>query len=74
MGAELAYVTKNKTASEKAAETYDALASIGLIDDQFNVFDGVRIPECKDVNKLQTSMAAGLLIQGAAFMYNYVRI
>ena len=74
MGAELAYVTKNDTAGEQAAETYDTLSSFGLIDEQFNVFDGVHVPECKDVNKLQTSMAAGLLIQGAAFMYNHVRI
>lgn len=73
-GAELAYVTKNKTAGEQAAEAYHVISSLGLIDDKFNVFDGVRVPECKDVSKMQLSMAAGLLVQGAAFMYNHVRI
>lgn len=45
---------------------------MAYIDADFNVYDGAHVPQnCTDVNKAQFSYNAGMLLQGAAFMYNY---
>ncbi|KAK6218121.1 hypothetical protein LQW54_002871 [Pestalotiopsis sp. IQ-011] len=71
VGAQLAWLNDNKTASDEAIKTYDALTSIGLVTDDFAAYDGVAVPECDSINKLQFSEAAGILLQGAAYTYNY---
>ncbi|KAI8630210.1 glycoside hydrolase family 76 protein [Xylariaceae sp. FL1651] len=60
----------NKTAATLVGEAFDKLQSLGLIDDDFNVFDGAHAPDCDDINKLQLSYAPALALEGAAVMYN----
>ncbi|RYP25216.1 hypothetical protein DL765_000097 [Monosporascus sp. GIB2] len=71
LGSQLAYLTNNKTISERAANTYDLLSDIGLIDDKFNVYDGTHVSQCGDINKAQFSYNAAMLLQGCAHMYKY---
>ncbi|KAK9425907.1 putative Glycoside hydrolase [Seiridium unicorne] len=71
IGAQLAFLTKNQTYSDEAAKTYDLLTKIGLVDDDFNAYDGVLAPACDSISKLQFSYDAGLLLQGSAYLYNY---
>ncbi|KAI1386765.1 glycoside hydrolase family 76 protein [Hypoxylon trugodes] len=70
LAAQLAYVTGNKTYADAASDTFDLLSDIGLVTEDFDVYDGAQADDC-DVNKAQFSYDAGLLIQGAAFMYNH---
>ncbi|KAK7947710.1 Mannan endo-1-6-alpha-mannosidase DCW1 [Apiospora aurea] len=69
LAAGLAYETKNDTLAKQAASSYDLMTKIGLIDDDFSVFDGTRASgDCKDVNMLQFSVNPALLLTGAAYM------
>ncbi|ETS78390.1 hypothetical protein PFICI_10452 [Pestalotiopsis fici W106-1] len=70
-GAQLAWLNDNKTASDEAIKTYDLLTDIGLVTDDFDVYDGVQVTGCDSVNKVQFSYAAATLLQGAAYTYNY---
>jgi mannan endo-1,6-alpha-mannosidase len=45
---------------------------VQYIDAEFNVFDGAHVQHnCTDVNRAQFSYNSAILLQGAAFMYNY---
>lgn len=71
LGAQLAWLNDNKTASDEAIKTYDLLTSIGLVTDDFDVYDGLTVPECDSINKFQFSYVAATLLEGAAYTYNY---
>ncbi|KAK7921525.1 family 76 glycosyl hydrolase [Apiospora marii] len=71
LAAGLAHETKNDTLAEQAASTYEILTKLGLIDDKFNIYDGCQTTDdCKTVSRLQVSENPGLLLTGAAYMYN----
>ncbi|KAK6824586.1 glycoside hydrolase family 76 protein [Apiospora arundinis] len=66
----LAHATKNDTLAKQAASTYDMMTTAGWIDNDFNVFDGAQTEnDCKLINKLQFSQNPGLLLTGAAYMF-----
>lgn len=72
MGARLARYTANTTYYSWAHDTYDWLKKVAYIDAEYNVHDGAHVyANCTDVNRAQFSYNAGMLLQGAAFMYNY---
>jgi mannan endo-1,6-alpha-mannosidase len=75
MGARLARYTKNDTYLDWTKRTWDWLVDVKYIDDQSNVFDGGYIEDnCTKINKQQFSYNAGVILQGAAFMWNYVSL
>lgn len=73
MGARLARYTNNDTYAQRAEKTWDWLWGVGYIDnDNWNVYDGGHVQRnCTDINRLRVSYNPAVLIQGAAFMYNY---
>lgn len=72
MGARLARYTANSTYYSWAHDTYTWLKSVQYIDSEYNVHDGGHVQNnCTDINRAQFSYNAALLLQGAAFMYNY---
>ncbi|KAK8015174.1 putative DFG5 protein [Apiospora arundinis] len=71
LGARLARYTGNKTYAEHSEKTFEMLERLAYIDKEGNVHDGAHLPKnCLDVNKLQFSYNAAVLIQGAAYMYD----
>lgn len=74
MGARLARYTKNDTYAKRAEKAWDWMIGVGYIDSKtWNAYDGAHVDKnCTDVNKATFSYNAGVLVQGAAFMYNYV--
>lgn len=74
LGARLARYTDNTTYSDWAVKQWDWMTTVGLIDEQYNVYDGGHVEdECKSLTKVQFSYCAAVILQGTAFMYNYVR-
>lgn len=72
IGARLARYTSNTTYYSWAYDTYDWLKKVQYIDAEYNVYDGAHVyHNCTDINKAQFSYNAGMLLQGAAFMYNW---
>ncbi|KAI1170993.1 glycoside hydrolase family 76 protein [Nemania sp. FL0916] len=72
MGARLARYTKNDTYLDWTIRTWDWLISVKYIDDQWNVYDGADISDnCTTITKQQFSYNAGILLQGAAYLWNY---
>jgi mannan endo-1,6-alpha-mannosidase len=73
LGARLARYTSNATYAEWATKTFEWLWNVQYIDHKdWRVYDGGHVEHnCTDINKAQFSYNAGLLLQGAAFMYNY---
>lgn len=75
MGARLARYTANATYADWATRTYEWLEGVGYVDAAYNVYDGAHTgTNCSDVDKAQFSYTAAVLLQGTAFMYNYVNI
>lgn len=82
MGARLARYTGNQTYADLAERAYDWCKEIGLISPEYKVFDGAHIPAdtnsdgkvavCNVTETLQWSYNAGVMLSGAAFMYNFV--
>lgn len=74
MGARLARFTGNSTFADQAEETWNWLTGVGFIDNEtWAVYDGAHVENnCTDISKAQWSYNPTVLIQGAAFMYNYV--
>lgn len=69
----MARYTDNSTYAKYAEETWDWLVGIGYIAEDWNVYDGAHIEtNCTDINKAQFSYNAAILLQGAAYLYNYV--
>ncbi|KAB8296726.1 hypothetical protein EYC80_002146 [Monilinia laxa] len=72
LAARLAAYTGNSTYFDWATRAWNWTKVSGIIDDDFNVFDGADISEnCSSVNRIQFSESAGTFIAGAAYMYNY---
>ena len=70
MGARLARYTGNQTYVKLVEDTYDTIMRLGYIDKDYNVFDGAHLPDCDKINRAQFSYNIGLLVQGAAALYN----
>ncbi|CAN8101808.1 unnamed protein product [Discula destructiva] len=72
LGARLARYTDNTTYSDWAVKQWDWMEDVGLIDDQYNVYDGGHVgANCTDMTRIQFSYCAAVILEGAAFMYNY---
>ncbi|KAI2624076.1 glycoside hydrolase family 76 protein [Xylaria nigripes] len=72
LGARLARYTGNHTYADWAEKTWDWVVGVGLIDDQFNIFDGAHVEtNCTDVNRAQFSYNNAVFLLGAAYMYNF---
>lgn len=70
----LAVYTGNDSYAVQAVKTWDWMTSIGLIDENYNIYDGSDSGNnCTIINKEQFSYNAGVFLLGAATMYNYVR-
>jgi mannan endo-1,6-alpha-mannosidase len=73
LGARLARYTGNATYAQWANKVWDWEQSIGLIDDNFNIYDGASdVQNCTEVVRLQWSYNAGIYLHGAANLYNFV--
>lgn len=72
IGARLARYTGNDTYAQYAEKTWDWIQSVGLMDANYNIYDGAHIEtNCTDINKVQFSYNMAVWILGAANMYNY---
>ncbi|EQL00677.1 Glycoside hydrolase, family 76 [Ophiocordyceps sinensis CO18] len=72
LGARLARYTGNKTYEEWAIKTWDWERKVGLITDQYAVFDGANdADDCANINKDEWTYNSGVFLQGAAFLYNH---
>lgn len=71
IGARLARYFGNQTYADLATRTWDLIHDLGYISDKWDVYDGAHLPDCTDLNKAQFSYNAAMLLQGAAFLYNY---
>ncbi|KAI1820293.1 glycoside hydrolase family 76 protein [Xylaria intraflava] len=72
MGARLARYTNNQTYADWAEKTWDWVVGVGLIDDQYNIFDGAHVEtNCTDINPSQFSYNNAVFLLGAAYMYNF---
>ncbi|KAK3899882.1 glycosyl hydrolase family 76-domain-containing protein [Staphylotrichum tortipilum] len=71
LGARLARYTGNTTYGEWADKSWTWLTEVGFIDADSSVFDGAHVEKnCSDLNPIQWTYTAGVLIETAAFMYN----
>jgi mannan endo-1,6-alpha-mannosidase len=74
LGARLARYTGNQTYADWAEKIWDWEQSVGLIDSNYNIFDGASNTEnCTVIDRLQWSYNAGIYLHGAANMFNHVR-
>jgi len=72
LGARLARYTMNDTYAQHAETTWDWVTSVGLMDANYDIYDGAHIEtNCTDINKVQFSYNMGVWLLGAANMYNY---
>ena len=71
LAARLAHFTGNSTYSNWAEKTFEWLQNVGFMTAQGVVYDGAYTTQnCSQVNKLQWSLNAGVLLYGSAVMYN----
>ncbi|KAI5865725.1 mannan endo-1,6-alpha-mannosidase [Durotheca rogersii] len=71
IAARLARYTDNQTYADYAVRTWDLVKDLGYISDDWDVYDGAHLPYCNDTNRAQFSYNAAMLLQGAAYLYNY---
>ncbi|TVY23384.1 Mannan endo-1,6-alpha-mannosidase [Lachnellula hyalina] len=72
IAARLARYTGNSTYYDNAIRTFDWVTNVGLIDAEYNVYDGAHIESnCTDINKVEFSYNVAVWLLGAANMYNY---
>ncbi|KAI5290267.1 hydrolase 76 protein [Ascosphaera acerosa] len=72
LAARLALYTGNNTFAEWADKTWDWVTRVGLVSDDWQVFDGTDdLLNCTEVNHDQWSYNAAVFLHGAAAMYNY---
>lgn len=72
IGARLAKYTNNQTYAEHAENIWNWIQSVGLMDSNYNIYDGAHIgTNCTDINKVQFSYNMAVWLLGAANMYNY---
>ncbi|KFZ07968.1 hypothetical protein V502_09633 [Pseudogymnoascus sp. VKM F-4520 (FW-2644)] len=71
IGSRLARYTGNDTYATWAEKTWDWVEKTGLIDAEYNIYDGTDdLSNCTTVNHVQYSYNAGVWMLGAATMYN----
>ncbi|OAS99466.1 uncharacterized protein BDCG_16152 [Blastomyces dermatitidis ER-3] len=71
LSSRLARYTNNQTYAEWAGKAWDWMSDIGLLTDDFKVFDAADgNTDCKEINDDQWSANVGSLLSGAANMYN----
>jgi mannan endo-1,6-alpha-mannosidase len=74
IAARLARYTQNETFSNWVEKAWDWTEGVGYITKDYNVLDGGHEEHnCTDLNMVQFSANAAIIIHGAAIMYNYVR-
>lgn len=72
LASRLAKYTNNDTYAQWADTTWDWMSAIGLLDSHYYVYDGSDLNiNCTELNRLQWSYNAGVMLLGAATMYNY---
>ncbi|KAI6296836.1 hypothetical protein MCOR29_000552 [Pyricularia oryzae] len=69
MGARLARYTGNSSYADWAETQWDWLQSVGFIDADYNIYDGET--NCTDINRALFSYTYGVMVLGAANMYNF---
>lgn len=73
LGARLAMYTGNATYAEEADKMWDWVRTVGLISDEYFVYDGSDDTlNCTELNHIQWSYNAGVFLYGAATMWNIV--
>lgn len=73
LAARLARFTGNSTFSEWAEKSFDWSKTVGLISDDFHVFDGTDSRgNCSEINQIQWTSDHGIYTEGAAIMYKLV--
>ncbi|KLJ13447.1 hypothetical protein EMPG_11598 [Blastomyces silverae] len=71
LSSRLARYTNNETYAEWATKTWDWMSDIGLLTNDFKVFDAADSnTDCREINERQWSVNVGSLLAGAAHMYN----
>ncbi|KAB8292440.1 hypothetical protein EYC80_008163 [Monilinia laxa] len=72
LSARLARYTGNQTYADWAEKVYDWTTKIGLIDSDFNVFDGADDTKgCTDPNEITWTYNNAIFLYGSAVMYNH---
>ncbi|KAI9652166.1 MAG: hydrolase 76 protein [Alyxoria varia] len=70
LAARLARDTKNQTYTEWAEKAFDWTMKSGIIDEDYNVFDGASVgSDCETVNRLQWSYNSATFLYGCATMH-----
>jgi mannan endo-1,6-alpha-mannosidase len=73
MASRLAVYTGNQTYADWAVRMWDWTSAIGLMDNQWNFFDGSDDTlNCTEKDHIQWTYNAGTFLVGAAHMYNFV--
>lgn len=73
IAARLALYTKNDTYAEQAIKHWDWMDKVGLISPTYQIFDGTDVVKnCTELSHIQWTYNNGVLLGGAAAMYNYV--
>lgn len=74
LAARLARYSGNQTYGDWAGKTWSWLESLRLVDSDFDVYDGAQVKtNCSAISRFQFSSNAGVLLEGAAYMYNQAR-
>jgi mannan endo-1,6-alpha-mannosidase len=69
----LAMYTGNSTYADWGDKTWNWMVEIGLVDGSYYVYDGSDdLINCTEINHIQWSYNTGVLLLGAANMYNFV--
>lgn len=73
LGARLARYTGNDTYAQLAMRTYDWMERIGLVTEEYFVYDNSEADKlnCTEVDHTQWSYNVGTMLIGAAYMYDY---
>ncbi|PNY27942.1 Mannan endo-1,6-alpha-mannosidase DCW1, partial [Tolypocladium capitatum] len=76
IGARLARYTGNETYAKRAEDSWDWLWGTNFIDhDIYFVYDGAHVDtNCTDINRATFSYNAAVMLQGAAYMYNFPQL
>lgn len=77
LSARLAQFEKNgnKTYADWAEKSFKWMQDVKLIDDNYHIYDGTDASKnCSQVNHIQWTYNHGLLVEGAAIMFNVVSI
>ncbi|PHH86878.1 hypothetical protein CDD83_9632 [Cordyceps sp. RAO-2017] len=72
LGARLARYTGNSTYEEWANKIWNWERSVGLINEEYAVFDGAKdANNCSEINTAEFTYNSGVFLQGAAYLYNH---